>query len=63
MAVGHPTVSIVLGVVLFREHYNGGPAAIAGGLVGFAVMCAGVVALTRTAPATMQPAHTEAAPT
>jgi hypothetical protein len=51
-----PTISIVLSVVLFGEHYSGGPGAVAGGLIGFAVMCAGVVALTRTAPATMQPA-------
>lgn len=62
LAILDPTISIVLSIVLFREHYTGGPAALVGSLVGFAVMCAGVVALTRTAPATMEPAHTEAAP-
>jgi hypothetical protein len=52
-----PTASILLSILLFRERYTGGPAAIAGSAVGFVVMCAGVVALTRTAPQTMQPAH------
>ncbi len=50
-----PTASILLSILLFRERYTGGPAAIAGSAVGFLVMCAGVVALTRTAPQTMQP--------
>jgi hypothetical protein len=30
--------------------------------IAFAVMCAGVVLLTQTAPATMEPAATETAP-
>jgi hypothetical protein len=51
-----PAASILLSVLLFRERYTGGPAAIAGAAVGFLVMCVGVVALTRTAPQTMQPA-------
>jgi drug/metabolite transporter (DMT)-like permease len=50
-----PTLSVVLSVVLFGERYTGGPAAIAGSVVGFLVMCAGVVALTMTAPPTMVP--------
>jgi hypothetical protein len=53
LVVLDPTISVVLSVVLFAEHYTGGPAAIAGSAVGFVVMCLGVVALTRTAPATM----------
>jgi drug/metabolite transporter (DMT)-like permease len=52
-----PTVSVLLSILLFQEHYTGGPAAILGASVGFVVMCAGVVALTRTAPPTMAPAQ------
>ena len=48
-----PTLSVILSVWLFQESYAGGPTAIAGSIVAFAVMCAGVVALTRTAPPTM----------
>jgi drug/metabolite transporter (DMT)-like permease len=52
-----PTASILLSILLFGERYTGGPLAIAGSAAGFVVMCAGVVALTRTAPQTMQPAR------
>jgi len=52
-----PTISVVLSIVLFGERYAGGPAAIAGSVVGFVVMCAGVIALTRTAPTSMAPAQ------
>jgi len=52
-----PTASIILSVALFQEHYTGGPAAIAGSILGFIVMCAGVITLTRTAPPTMVPAR------
>ena len=48
-----PTASVVLSVVLFQESYTGGPAAIAGAILGFLVMCAGVVGLTQSAPPTM----------
>jgi hypothetical protein len=50
-----PTASVLLSILLFQERYAGGPAAVAGSAVGFVVMCAGVVALTRTAPPTMLP--------
>ena len=49
-----PLVSVVLSIWLFQERYTRGPAAIAGSLLAFAVMCLGVVALTRTAPSTMR---------
>jgi hypothetical protein len=50
-----PTTSILLSILLFQEHYAGGPVAIAGSAAGFVVMCGGVVALTRSAPPTMLP--------
>jgi drug/metabolite transporter (DMT)-like permease len=49
-----PIVSIVLSVWLFAEHFTADGAVLAIAAVGFAVMCAGVVLLTQTAPATMQ---------
>jgi hypothetical protein len=55
LVIMDPTTSILLSILLFGERYAGGPAAVAGSAVGFVVMCGGVVALTRTAPATMQP--------
>jgi drug/metabolite transporter (DMT)-like permease len=54
LAIVDPSVSVILSIWLFQERYTRGPAAIAGSLIGFAAMCFGVVALTRTAPATMQ---------
>jgi hypothetical protein len=56
LVIVDPSVSVALSVWLFQEHYAGGAVAIVGTVVGFAVMCAGVVALTRTAPATMSAA-------
>lgn len=50
-----PCVSIILSIWLFKERYTAGPTAIAPSVIGFAVMCVGVVALTRTAPSTMRP--------
>jgi hypothetical protein len=50
-----PIVSIALSVWLFGEHFTADGAALALAAAGFAVMCAGVVALTQTAPATMTP--------
>jgi hypothetical protein len=49
-----PIVSIVLSVWLFAEHFTANGVVLAIAALGFAVMCAGVVLLTQTAPATMQ---------
>ena len=49
-----PIVSIVLSVWLFAESFSADGALLAIAAIGFAVMCAGVVLLTQTAPATMQ---------
>ena len=49
-----PIVSIVLSVWLFDEHFTADGAVLAIAAIGFVVMCAGVVLLTQTAPATMQ---------
>jgi drug/metabolite transporter (DMT)-like permease len=53
LVIVDPVVSIGLSVWLFQERYTGGPVAVAGSFVAFAAMSAGVVVLTRTAPATM----------
>ncbi len=58
LVIVDPCVSIILSIWLFQERYAAGPAAVAGSVLAFAVMCAGVVALTRTAPQTMQPVLT-----
>jgi drug/metabolite transporter (DMT)-like permease len=50
MVIVDPFVSIILGVWLYGEHFVGGPAKIAGGIIGFAAMVTGVVFLARTAP-------------
>jgi len=60
LVIVDPSVSVILSVWLFQEHYTHGPAAIGGSLVAFATMCVGVVALTRTAPPTMQAVATGA---
>ena len=49
-----PLVSIALSVWLFDEHFIPDAAILAVAAIAFAVMCAGVVLLTQTAPATMQ---------
>jgi drug/metabolite transporter (DMT)-like permease len=49
-----PMVSIALSVWLFREHFVPDAAVLAIAALAFVVMCAGVVVMTRTAPATMQ---------
>ncbi len=49
-----PIVSIVLSVWLFAEQFTADGAVLAIAAIGFVVMCAGVVLLTQTAPATMQ---------
>jgi fumarate reductase subunit D len=48
-----PVVSVILGIWIYRDRLHHGTLHIAIGAVAFAVMCAGIVALTRTAPATM----------
>jgi drug/metabolite transporter (DMT)-like permease len=48
-----PIVSIALSVWLFAEHFTANGAVLALAAIGFAVMGAGVVLLTQTAPATM----------
>jgi len=49
-----PVVSIALSVWLFNEHFTSDGAVLALAAAGFAVMCAGVVVLTQTTPATMK---------
>jgi hypothetical protein len=49
-----PIVSIALSAWLFAEHFIADGAVLAVAATGFAVMCAGVVVLTQTAPATMK---------
>ena len=49
-----PIVSIALSVWLFGEHFTSNGAVLALAATAFAVMCAGVVLLTQTAPATMK---------
>jgi drug/metabolite transporter (DMT)-like permease len=48
-----PLVSIALSVWLFNEHFTSNAGVLALAAAGFAVMCASVVVLTQTAPATM----------
>jgi fumarate reductase subunit D len=48
-----PVVSVALGIWLYRERLHHGGLHVTIGVLAFAVMCAGIVALTRTAPATM----------
>jgi drug/metabolite transporter (DMT)-like permease len=57
-----PLVSIALSVWLFGEHFVPDPLSLTVAALAFAVMCAGVVLLTQTAPATMEPATMEPAP-
>ncbi len=51
-----PIVSITLSVWLFAEYFTSSAAVLAAAAAAFAVMCAGVVLLTQTAPATMDAA-------
>jgi drug/metabolite transporter (DMT)-like permease len=54
LVIVDPTVSVILSVWLFHERYSRDPEIIAGSVLAFAVMCIGVVTLTRTAPPTMR---------
>jgi drug/metabolite transporter (DMT)-like permease len=49
-----PVVSIALSVWLFEERFTSRAGVLALAAAGFAVMCASVVVLTQTAPATME---------
>jgi drug/metabolite transporter (DMT)-like permease len=62
LVIVDPLVSIVLSVWLFGEHFVPDAGTVAISAVAFAVMCAGVVVLTQTAPATMEPAAPPAEP-
>jgi hypothetical protein len=53
LVIVDPIVSIVLSLWLFGERFTSSSAVLALAAAGFAVMCAGVVVLTQTAPATM----------
>ena len=50
-----PIVSIALSVWIFGETFSENAATLAVGSLAFATMCAAVIVLTRTAPATMDP--------
>ena len=54
LVIVDPIVSIGLSIWLFGEHFTSNGAVLALAAVAFAVMCAGVVLLTQTAPATMK---------
>ncbi len=54
LVIVDPVVSVILSIWLFQEHYTHDAAAIAASVLAFALMCVGVVALTRTAPDTMR---------
>jgi drug/metabolite transporter (DMT)-like permease len=54
LVIVDPMVSIALSVWLFGEHFTSDAAVLAVAAIAFAVMCAAVVVLTQTAPATMQ---------
>jgi drug/metabolite transporter (DMT)-like permease len=50
MVIVNPFVSVILGIWLYGEHFQGGGGKVAVGAIGFAVMVVGVVFLARTAP-------------
>ena len=50
MVIVNPFVSIILGIWLYGEHFEGGGWKIAVGALGFGTMLTGVVCLGRTAP-------------
>ena len=54
MVIIDPIVSIALSVWLFGERFIPNAVMLAVAAAGFTLMCAGVVVLTQTAPATMQ---------
>jgi hypothetical protein len=54
LVITDPIVSIALSVWLFGEYFVLSPGVLAAAAAGFAVMCAGVVVLSVTAPATVE---------
>jgi drug/metabolite transporter (DMT)-like permease len=63
LVIVDPMVSIALSVWLFGEHFTSDVGVLTVAAIAFAVMCAGVVVLTQTAPATMQADAPQAAAT
>ena len=55
LVIVDPFASIILSVWLFGEHFTNSPAKVAIAALAFAVMAAGVVMLTRTAPQDLTP--------
>ncbi len=59
LVIVDPLVSILLSVWIFGEHFTGNATALTVGTMSFAGMCVGAALLTRTAPATMEPARSK----
>jgi drug/metabolite transporter (DMT)-like permease len=57
LVIVNPFASIILSVWLFDERFTNSPAKIAVAVLSFAVMAAGVVMLTRTAPQDLNPSE------
>ena len=57
LVITDPLASIILSVWVFAERFTSSPALIAVAAVSFAVMAAGVVFLTRTAPHDLSPSR------
>lgn len=55
LAITDPVVSVALSMWLFGEYFVMDAAALAAAAAGFSVMCAGVLVISRTAPATLRP--------
>jgi hypothetical protein len=53
LVIVDPIVSIALSVWLFNEHFTSDAGVLAMATIAFAVMCAALVLLTQTTPATM----------
>ena len=57
LVVINPFVSIVLSVWLFHERFTNSPAKLTVAVISFAVMAAGIIMLTRTAPQDLTPSQ------
>jgi drug/metabolite transporter (DMT)-like permease len=57
LVIINPFASIILSVWLFDEHFTDSPAKIAIAVLSFAVLAAGVTALSRTAPKDLAPSR------
>jgi drug/metabolite transporter (DMT)-like permease len=57
LVIVNPFASIILSVWLFGERFTDSPAKIAVAVLSFAVMAAGVIMLTRTAPQDLSPSE------